>query len=625
MSRNPRAMPEVATSATALARTACVLALRETLLDHPPVFSGRPFTLALVVPADLRKDIQRAYLTLIRDEPVLNDVDLAEPVTRTRGGPDYSPVQVYLRTSTRLIIFLDRPETVPPFVVAAADAIIPIRRIDADVLTLAFRTVEREELALKDANSMASYPIADVLAAARPGRSAKDVLLRLAAAHEAKIDRGVPPVEALAGYGDAAIWAGTLVAELAAWKRGELPWTDLDAAALLSGPPGVGKTLFARALAKSCGCTFIDASLAQWQSTGHLGDLLSAMRASFKKATDRAPAVLLIDEFDSVGDRSKFSGPNAQYTTEVVAGLLECLDGAHRREGVVVVGACNNPERIDSALLRPGRLGRHFRLSLPDAAARKGIIRFHIGDALDEPGTDRIVAATAGFTGADIGQLAADARRRSRTSDRPLRLEDVLSCLPQAERIVGEMRRRVCVHEAGHAAAILALDVGRLSGVVVMDEVPAKLRIGGGAIFEREARLPTSEFYRSSIVVQLAGMAAEVEVFGTHLEGAGGRRGTDLNRAADIATTMIAQLGMGGLNYVDARDEIDLEQIRRSMPDINRRVEQMLTEEFERARAVTRDNLPFINELADLLDVEGRLAGDRVAAMFAQGREVDAG
>ncbi|WP_328804124.1 ATP-binding protein [Roseibium aggregatum] len=117
----------------------------------------------------------------------------------------------------------------------------------------------------------------------------------------------------------------------------------------------------------------VASSLAQWQAAGHLGDLLKAMRRTFAEARKKAPCVLFIDEFDSVGDRATAGGDNALYIIEKINGLLECLDGVEDREGVVVVGACNHPHRIDPALLRPGRLERTVLIPLPDEEARERI------------------------------------------------------------------------------------------------------------------------------------------------------------------------------------------------------------------------------------------------------------
>ncbi len=110
-------------------------------------------------------------------------------------------------------------------------------------------------------------------------------------------------------------------------------------------------------------------SLGQWQATGHLGDLLKAMRRDFGAAKNAAPSILFIDEIDSVGDRNKFSHDNKSYSVQVVNGLLECLDGLGGREGVVVVGATNNPGEIDAAVRRFWQARQTYRN--PNAVRRR--------------------------------------------------------------------------------------------------------------------------------------------------------------------------------------------------------------------------------------------------------------
>ncbi|MBB4190015.1 DNA polymerase III delta prime subunit [Rhizobium aethiopicum] len=609
---------------TRLTLAACRSALRRSLLRHPAVYAGEPFTLVLAVPEDLRKDFNRAALALIKEDDALADVGLGTNSVSLRGRVDYTDVKVSLRACERLVILLDRLEGLPAFLIAAADTIEQMHPIDVEVLVEAVRAVHDLELGHEAAEAMLNYPVADVLAALRPGRDHADVLRRLKAAHDSTLDTKVPPVESLAGFGDAGEWARVVVSELAAWKSGSLTWEDVDSASLLSGPPGVGKTLFARSLARSAGCAFIASSLAQWQAAGHLGDLLKAMRECFQLAAARAPTVLLLDEFDSIGDRTKFAGSNAQYSIEVVAGLLECLDGAYRREGVVVIGACNDPSRIDRALLRPGRLSRHFALSLPDTIARTGILTTHLDGALRQKEIVKIAEATLGLSGAELAQLVADGRRKARGRAQKLRVEDVMSCLPPIAPIKGRLRDRICIHEAGHAAAIIALNVGRLTGVAVMDGF-YKGGIGGGAAFDREERLQTAKHYRNELIVQLAGMAAEIVFFEEHLEGSGGRHGSDLQRAADLATSMIAQLGMGGItNFLSAESLEDLDRIRRTVPSVNRRVERLLATVLDEAKELIGRNSEFVCELAAILNMEGSVDGKLATSMFDKMEKPDA-
>jgi len=124
---------------------------------------------------------------------------------------------------------------------------------------------------------------------------------------------------------------------------------------LLSGPPGTGKTTFARALCNTLQVPLVATSAATWLEPGYLGDVLQCITATFA-ATRRAPCILFIDELDNIGSRGRNTGKHYDdYWTSLINRLLELLDGAAKTEGVIVVGATNLPDNMDPALLRSGR------------------------------------------------------------------------------------------------------------------------------------------------------------------------------------------------------------------------------------------------------------------------------
>jgi SpoVK/Ycf46/Vps4 family AAA+-type ATPase len=170
-------------------------------------------------------------------------------------------------------------------------------------------------------------------------------------------------------------------------------------------------------------------SIAKWQSSkeGHLGDMLKAIYRAFAAAKEQAPCLLFIDEFDSIGDRAKFPSRHADYSTNVVNALLECLDGIESREGVIVVGACNFPEKIDPALIRSGRLENHVYFPMPDANARAEILAFHLPSLAEDPALKEIAARLPGKSGADFERLAREARRIARREHRPVTIDDIRS------------------------------------------------------------------------------------------------------------------------------------------------------------------------------------------------------
>lgn len=379
----------------------------------------------------------------------------------------------------------------------------------------------------------------DLMLALRPGRDsdvAVEGLATLIRARRGAAARGGRRLEQMFGYGEAKVWGLRLAAELGAWRQGTLPFREIEAALLLSGPPGTGKSQFAAAVATTTDLPLHVGSLAQWQAArdGHLGHTLGAMRDFFDRL-GREPCVALIDEIDSVGDRSSFSSSHRDYSTQVVNALLECLSDTCSEREVVLIATTNNPLHIDPAILRSGRIGRHIALALPGPDDLGSIIRHYAApQAIDDAALQALVGLARGRSGADIEAATRTARSVARAAGRELALDDLAAALAGSGPVLApEFRRRIALHEAGHGLASVRL--GR-SGPIELS-----IRASGGLtrIGEPEGVPVTEAALDSDLLILLAGRAAEQVLLGSVSAGAEG----DLHRATRLATLMETRFG----------------------------------------------------------------------------------
>ncbi|ODR88874.1 AAA family ATPase [Sinorhizobium alkalisoli] len=220
-----------------------------------------------------------------------------------------------------------------------------------------------------------------------------------------------PPVsiETLSGYGRAKDWALDLKADLDDYRASILAWSEMSTKLLLSGPPGTGKTTFARALCNSLQIPLVVTSVSTWLQGGHLNDVIDKMNRTFVEARAMAPSILFIDEIDGIGKRQPAEREYADYWNAVVNKALELLDGAVKSEGLIIVGATNRPDDIDDAIKRSGRLETHIEIPKPDVPTLAEILALHLGDDVEalirEPVADAPSEATDGFS---LKQIVAD-------------------------------------------------------------------------------------------------------------------------------------------------------------------------------------------------------------------------
>jgi cell division protease FtsH len=253
----------------------------------------------------------------------------------------------------------------PEALLKSCTARLEMPRIDAPTITHIIRIVTGKPCRdLLEPGVAAKTGLDDLIIAIRFNRTPAACmaeLRRLATAKEATKKSRDLTLDQLHGMTEAVAWAKSTIADLADWKAGKITWDAVDSGVALTGPPGTGKSTFAKVFAAEAGnLPLISGTLAKWQASGeaHLGHLLRAMRQDFDAARAQAPSVIFIDEIDSFPDREGLTHAHRDYVIEVVNALLEQIDGIAGREGVIVIGASNDLRRCDPALLRAGRLNR---------------------------------------------------------------------------------------------------------------------------------------------------------------------------------------------------------------------------------------------------------------------------
>ena len=527
----------------------------------------------------------------------------------------------------------------PSSLVTGADISVEIGAMTDRVLRTAIGLVTGRECRRLPPGLAAGLTLDEVAVAIRRNSTPAQCRRRLLATAAAKAGpdpslADVPPLSELAGYeGEPMAWALALKAQVEDWRAGRIARFDqiADRAVCFASAPGLGKTMFARSIARTLGLPLVETSVAAWFAQpggGHLGDIVQQAEAVWERAAAfGGPVAVFLDELDGLPSRSSVSSRNRDFWAPVIHSLLLALDGSGsgKTRNCVIIGATNHAEFLDEALVRPGRLNRVITIRPTAPPALAGIMRQHLGD--DLPGVDLSPLATlaAGSTGAQAAGWVRSARAAARAEGRPMRLPDLVGLVAEPDGRTPEERLAVARHEAAHAAALLKLGVAEITHVTV---VPHGRFAGRTCSRLHHPETRTREQVEAHVVSVLAGRAADA-TWGAPTTGSAGGATSDLGLATALVAATHAAWCLGDSLVHRAATPEEAVDLARRDPVFRDIVETDLNRLHARALGFVRDNADAIDRLARRLAADGVVGGDAVRAALAEapagGGEVPAG
>ena len=406
------------------------------------------------------------------------------------------------------------------------------------------------------------------------------------------------------------------VAEIVEFLKEPEKYTNLGGkipkGALLVGPPGTGKTLLAKAVAGEADVPFFSLSGSDFVEM-FVGVGASRVRDLFRRAKEKAPCIIFIDEIDAVG-RARGKNPAMGGNDErenTLNQLLTEMDGFGTNSGIIILAATNRVDILDKALLRAGRFDRQIHVDLPDLNERKEVFGVHLRPVKtdDTVDIDLLARQTPGFSGADIANVCNEAALiAARHGKKFVGKQDFLDAV---DRIIGglekktkimtnEEKRTIALHEAGHATISWFLE--HANPLIKVTIVPRGRALGAAWYLPEERQITTKEQMLDEMCATLGGRAAEDLFVGQISTGAM----NDLERVTKQAYGMIAYAGMSNklpnLCYY-SNDEYSFNKpySEKTAELIDSEVKLMIGEQYERAKSILNQHKEGHNELAQLL------------------------
>lgn len=388
---------------------------------------------------------------------------------------------------------------------------------------------------------------------------------------------------------------------------------------LLVGPPGTGKTLMARAVAGEAGVPFFSLTGSSFMEM-FVGVGAARVRDLFDSAKENKPAIIFIDELESVGrKRGAGVGGGHDEREQTLNQLLSEMDGFEPRDNIVVIGATNRPDILDQAIQRPGRFDREITVDMPTVKEREQILDVHIRDVPLAEDVDllHIAQGTPGFSGADLENLVNEAAiKAAREEDTKVRMPyfeyamDRIMLGREREGLVlsEDDKRLVAYHEAGHA--IVAQFTEHADPLFKVTIIPRRRSLGCTKQIPEEEKFNYSrEYLLARLQVILGGRAAEHLIFDTFTTGGG----DDLKKAKEISHNMVCDYGMsekiGHVSLGNGDDEVFLGQDIGSQRNYSEKTAEIVDEEiseitsscFENAVETLKEHREDLDDLAEAL------------------------
>lgn len=382
---------------------------------------------------------------------------------------------------------------------------------------------------------------------------------------------------------------------------------------LLVGPPGTGKTLLAKAVAGEAEVPFFTISGSDFVEM-FVGVGASRVRDLFRQAREKAPCIIFIDEIDAIGrsrGRNSIQGGNDERENTLNQLLVE-MDGFSSEKGVILMGATNRPDVLDSALLRPGRFDRQIGIDRPDLHGRQQIFNVHLKHIkiANDISAEELAEMTPGFAGAEIANVCNEAaliaaRRNKKAVDMEdfnYALDKVIGGLEKKNKLISPAEKKVIAyHEAGHAICGWYLE--HASPLVKVTIVPRGIgTLGYAQYLPKEEYITSTEQLLDRICMTFGGRAAESIVFGRISTGAQ----NDLDQITKMAYSMVAIYGMnenvGNVSFHGLqKDQFNKPYSENTSAMIDDEVRKMVTEQFERAKQLLTEKRTELETLANAL------------------------